>query len=233
MNAIPDYLQQNYDWAYIKPSAVRLFERAWLINLILWGNYRRLGDVALAALGAELPGKTLQIACVYGDLSLRIAARVPRDGQFEVIDVLPVQLANLRRKLPKGTLVRMSQQDSTALSFADASQDRALLFFLMHEQPAAARQRSIAEALRVVKPGGKIVFIDFAKPHWWHPLRYLWLPVLQQLEPFAHDLWSGGPETWLPASPLIARMERTAYFGGMYQRIVLTRGPAASEGGRG
>ena len=228
MNAIPDYLQQNYDWAYIRPGAVQLFERAWLVDLILWGTYRRLGSAALAALGEELPGRTLQIACVYGDLSLRIAARVPSDGQFEVIDVLPVQLDNLRRKLPSGAHVRLSQQDSTSLGLANASQDRALLFFLLHEQPAQARKRSITEALRVVKPGGKIVLIDFARPRWWHPLRYLWLPVLARIEPFAPDLWRGGPEDWLPRSPLIAKIERTTYFGGMYQRIVLTRAESAA-----
>ncbi|MDR3524218.1 MAG: rhodoquinone biosynthesis methyltransferase RquA [Acetobacteraceae bacterium] len=224
MNAIPAYLQQNYDWAYIRPGAVRLFERAWLVDLILWGNYRRLGDAALAALGEALPGRTLQIACVYGDLSLRIAARVPQDGMFEVIDVLPVQLENLRQKLPTEARVRISQQDSTALDMPDACQDRALLFFLMHEQPADARARTLAEALRVVKPGGKVVIVDFARPRWWHPLRYVWLPVLHQIEPFAADLWRGGVKSWLPESPLIAGMERTSYFGGMYQRIVLTRG---------
>ncbi len=223
MQTIPTYLEQNYDWAYIRPGAVRFFERAWLVDLILWGNYRRLGDAALAALGETLPGRTLQVACVYGDLSLRIAARVPDGAQFEVIDILPVQLENLRQKLPPQAAVRISRQDSTELAMPDEYQDRALLFFLLHEQPADIRARTIEEALRVVKPGGKVVIVDFARPRWWHPLRYLWLPVLTRIEPFAPDLWQGGPETWLPKSPLIATIERTAYFGGMYQRVVLTR----------
>jgi ubiquinone/menaquinone biosynthesis C-methylase UbiE len=224
MHTIPRYLEQHYNWAYIRPTSVRFFERAWLVDLILWGNYRRLGDAALDALGTSLPGQTLQIACVYGDLSQRIAARVPAGAQFEVIDILPIQLDNLRRKLPPDAHVSLSRQDSSALAIPDASQDRALLFFLLHEQPADIRARTLAEALRVVRPGGQIIIVDFARPHWWHPLRYLWLPVLHQLEPFAPDLWQGGPETWLPHSPLIAKLERTTYFGGMYQRVVLTRG---------
>ena len=223
MNAIPDYLQLHYDWAYIRPSGVRLFERDWLVDLILWGNYRRLGDAALDALGSELPGRTLQIACVYGDLTSRIAARVPIGSRLDVIDILPVQLANLRGKLPDGAPVQISLQDSTALAEPDASYDRAVLFFLLHEQPAEARERTVAEALRVVKPGGRIVIVDFAQPRWWQPLRYLWLPLLGRIEPFASDLWSGGPETWLKPSPLIGTFERRDYFGGMYQRIVLTR----------
>jgi ubiquinone/menaquinone biosynthesis C-methylase UbiE len=223
MSAIPEYLQLHYDWAYIRPSGVRLFERDWLVDLILWGNYRRLGDAALEALGEELPGSTLQIACVYGDLTSRIAARVPHGGRLDVIDILPVQLANLRDKLPRDAPVQMSLQDSTALAEPDASYDRAVLFFLLHEQPADARARTVAEALRVVKPGGRIVIVDFSPPRWWQPLRYLWLPVLNRIEPFAADLWSGGPETWLAPSPLIGKIERQAYFGGMYQRLVLTR----------
>ena len=37
--------------------------------------------------------------------------------------------------------------------------------------------------MRVVKPGGKIVIVDYALPRWWHPLRYLWRPLLARLEP--------------------------------------------------
>ena len=44
---MPLYLEQTYWWAYVHPNAVRVFERQWLVNLILWGNYSRLRDAAL------------------------------------------------------------------------------------------------------------------------------------------------------------------------------------------
>ena len=50
---IPRYLEQVYWWAYVHPNAVQLFEREWLVNLILFGNYGRLRDAALAELGAD------------------------------------------------------------------------------------------------------------------------------------------------------------------------------------
>ena len=113
--------------------------------------------------------------------------------------------------------------DSTDLKLADASYDRALIFFLLHEQPHHYRERTISEALRVVKPGGKIVIVDYALPHWWNPLRYLWRPVLARLEPFALDLWRQEIVDWLPA-PLAARkLCNESFFGGLYQKIVLTR----------
>jgi hypothetical protein len=98
--AIPAYLQDIYWWAYVHPRAVRVFERPWLINLILFGNFGRLRDLALRALGDRLAGRSLQVACVYGDLTERLAERHARDAALHVVDVLTIQLANLRRKLP-------------------------------------------------------------------------------------------------------------------------------------
>src|SRR4029450_13129871 len=40
--AVPRYLQQVYWWAYVHPNAVHVFEREWLVNAILFGNYGRL-----------------------------------------------------------------------------------------------------------------------------------------------------------------------------------------------
>src|SRR5215468_3280098 len=92
---VPDYLHETYWWAYVHPKAVRFFERQWLVNLILWGNFTKLRDAALAEFGDTLPGKTLQVACVYGDFTPRLAARLEGDATLDVVDVLPIQLANL------------------------------------------------------------------------------------------------------------------------------------------
>ena len=97
---VPHYLSAHYWWAYVHPNAVKLFERQWLVNLILWGNYRRLRDAALSEFGERLPGRSLQVACVYGDLTCRLTDRVAAaGGTLDVVDVLPIQLENLRSKL--------------------------------------------------------------------------------------------------------------------------------------
>ena len=48
---IPEYLHNTYWWAYLHPRAVYIFERQWLVNLILWGNFARLRDARLAGDG--------------------------------------------------------------------------------------------------------------------------------------------------------------------------------------
>ena len=231
LDAVPAYLEAHYWWAYIDPRGVKLFERQWLVNLILWGNYARLRDAALAELGETLPGATLQVACVYGDLSAKLSGRAAAaSGTLDIIDVLPIQLRNLRQKLPKDTPARLLAMNSAQLRLPDASYDRALLFFLLHEQPADVRERTLAEILRVVKPGGRIVVVDYARPRWWHPLRYLWRPLLAVLEPFALDLWGADICRGVP-NTLIARRRSRSFFGGLYQMAVLTRSdrPAAPE----
>ena len=224
LDSVSDYLKRHYWWAYVHPNAVRVFERDWLVNLILWGNYPRLRNAALAELGESLPGTTLQVACVYGDLTCRLSERAQAGGgTVDVVDILPVQLNNLRAKLPPEAPARLLNMDSTRLDVADASYDRALVFFLLHEQPAHYRERTLSEVCRVVKPGGKIVIVDYARPRWWHPLRYLWLPVLERLEPFASALWRDEIANWLPMLSGVRKLRKEVMFGGMYQKVVMTR----------
>ena len=218
---VPAYLHEHYWWTYVHPRAVRVFERRWLVNLILWGKYLTMRDAAVAELGETLPGRTLQVACVYGDLTQRLVARVPAGSQLDVVDVLPVQLGNLRAKLAADAPVRLLRMDSSRLRIADATYDRALLFFLLHEMPRPVREATLREALRVVKPGGKLVIVDFARPYAWHPLKYLWHPVLTRLEPFAPDLWTLPVDTWLPESHRNRVVKRVGYFGRFYQKLVI------------
>jgi ubiquinone/menaquinone biosynthesis C-methylase UbiE len=218
---VPYYLNAHYWWVYIHPTAVQLFERQWLVNLILWGNYGRLCDAVMAEMGDSLPGRTLQVACVYGDLTTRLSARVADGGLMDIVDVLSIQLNNLRKKLPRKAPVRLLAMDSSNLSLPDASYDRALIFFLLHEQPSQYRERTLSELFRVVKPGGKIVVVDYDLPRWWHPLRYMWRPLLAKLEPFALDLWRDEIAKWLPRGGI--RVRKEPFFGGLYQKVVITR----------
>jgi ubiquinone/menaquinone biosynthesis C-methylase UbiE len=221
MLPIPRYLEQVYWWAYVHPAAVQLFEREWLVNLILFNNYGRLRDAALAELGDTVHGRTLQVACVYGNLTPRLRDRLAPEATLDVLDILPVQLVNLAKKLPADERVALLQGDSSAIACPDAAYDQVLLFFLLHEQPEAVRRATLAEALRVVRPGGKVVIVDYHRPVPLHPLRPLMHLVFRKLEPYAMDLWHNDVESFLPYQP--ATMAKDTYFGGLYQKLVLVR----------
>ena len=220
---VPDYLQETYWWAYLHPRAVKFFEHQWIVNFILWGNFARLRDSALNELGAEISGRTLQVACVYGDFTNKLADRLAPDARLDVVDVASIQVENLKRKLGHRRNVFPDRQDAASLAFGDGLFDQVVVFFLLHELPADVRTRTMSEVLRVVRPGGKVVFVDYHRPVWQHPHRYLMRPVLKTLEPFALDLWKTEIADWVSEAEAPASIEKTTYFGGLYQKVVMTR----------
>lgn len=220
--ALPEYLEQTYWWAYLHPRGVSFFERQWLVNLILWGNYRTLRDAVFRELPTRGAGRVLQVACVYGDFTAKLARHLGPSAQLDVVDVAPVQLENLRRKIGRQAGVVLHHQDSADLAFPDQTYDFVVIFFLLHEQPEHARSRTVAEALRVVRPGGKVIFVDYHRPAGLHPLRYVMRPILGKLEPYALDMWSTEIVSWLPARARPSRIEKNVYFGGLYQKVVVT-----------
>jgi ubiquinone/menaquinone biosynthesis C-methylase UbiE len=219
--SIPAYLEKTYWWAYVRPYAISFFDHEWIVNLILLGNMAKLRDKALDALGSFIHGRTLQIASVYGDFSVRLVERIAEGGSLDIVDVVPAQLANLRRKLPVHSPVRLLQRDSASLKFSDATYDQAVLFFLLHEMPANFRERTLSEALRVLKPGGKLVIVDFHKPTSWNPFRYLYPPMFRLLEPFALDIWDQSIAEWLPKDFVPTEITKETMFGGLYQKVVI------------
>lgn len=219
---IPDYLTETYWWAYIHPRAVRFFDHMLAVNLILFGNYRRLRDAALAALAPRLEGKTLQVACVYGDFTTTLVSRLAPRATLDVVDVVPIQLRNLRRKLPQQAPVSLFCRDATRLGFDSESYDQVIVFFLLHEQPAEVRRQTLQEVLRVVKPGGRVVIVDYHRPHRFNPLRLLMKPLLTRLEPYALDLWQTDVSQWLGLAA-VQDVNETTFFGGLYQRVVIKR----------
>jgi ubiquinone/menaquinone biosynthesis C-methylase UbiE len=222
-HSVPSYLERHYWWAYVHPNAVRVFERQWLVNLILWGNFDRLRDAALGRLGDSIFGRTLQVACVYGDLTQRLVERLAEEACLDVVDILPVQLENLARKLGSAPRATLELRDSADLKGADGYYDQVLVFFLLHEQPLETRRKTVAEALRVTKPGGRVLFVDYHRPHAANPMRLIMKPVLRLLEPFALDLWNDEISAWLPEGTPGLQVEKQTFFGGLYQMTEVTR----------
>lgn len=221
--SIPAYLEETYWWAYVRPYAIAFFDHEWIVNLILLGNMVKLRDNALDALGSSIQGHTLQIASVYGEFSARLVQRIAEGGSLDIVDVVPAQLENLRRKLPNLAPVRLIQNDSMSLKSSDEAYDQAVMFFLLHEMPASVREKTLSEALRVLKPGGKLVIVDFHKPTPWNPFRYLYPPMFRLLEPFALDIWNQSIEEWLPKGFIPTEITKETMFGGLYQKVVIRK----------
>ena len=221
--SIPDYLQDTYWWAYLHPASFLIFEHEWVVNLILWGNMKRLTNAVLEEINVQPHSRVLQVACVYGNFSNRLAAHLDdRHSRLELLDVAPIQINNARKKLRARNNIAFHHQDSSSLSFPDAGYQHTVVFFLLHEQPEKVCRKTIAEAIRVTRPGGKVIFVDYHGPDRSNPMRYLMKPVLGWLEPYAAKLWHKELPAYMPANIKAEQIESTFYFGGLYQKVVLT-----------
>jgi len=220
--SIPDYLQDTYWWAYLHPKSFWFFEREWVVNLILWGNMRKLTNAVLDEMDLQPQSSVLQVACVYGDFSNRLASHLaPKHSRLSVVDVAPIQLRNVEKKLDGQDNVSVHHQDSTCMSFPDESFEETVVFFLLHEQPKDARRKTVAEAIRVTRPGGRVIFVDYHGPKRSNPMRYVMKPILSMLEPYAMDLWRDELPAFMPADIKKEQISSNFYFGGLYQKVVV------------
>lgn len=191
--ALPGYLLHHYWWAYVWPPAVWLFDHQPIINAILFGNYRRITDHTLDLLLQDDPGRTLQIASVYGLLIPTLARRFTSENPLHLIDISPIQLRRARAKIAAAGAAgnaRLFEMNAEALHFENNAFDSVLLFLLLHEMPPAARRRTLCEALRVLTPGGRLVLVEygaFTRTHFLHRRPMRWVFALA--EPFLPSLW--------------------------------------------
>jgi ubiquinone/menaquinone biosynthesis C-methylase UbiE len=219
LDALPAYLSDVYTWAYLTPRLTGLLDRQVVVQTILWGNAQRLIDGVLACLK---PGDAVfQPAAVYGDFSRQVAAAIGSQGRLEVRDIAPLQVSLTRRKVADLAQVHVARADAATPDRGEF--DAVTCFFLLHEVPDEVKRLVVPAMLGLVRPGGGAVFVDYHRPHRWHPLKPLMRRIFQWLEPFALSLWSQEIEGLAGAAATGFRWSKRTRFCGLYQTVIADR----------
>ena len=215
---IPAYLQDTYYWAYINPRNVRLLDREIVVRTILWQQHNRLQRLAFAEIE---PGQwVMQPASVYGSFGPNLARHVGPEGRVDIVDVARVQVDSATRKLAPYPWARA--YPANCLDFNKGPFDVVVCYFLLHEVPDDVKRQVVNHLLGQVVPGGKVVFVDYAKPKWWHPLKLITSIVFDTLEPFAKGLWRREIRDFADRPERFA-WRRETIFGSLFQKVVATR----------
>ena len=137
-----------------------------LMNDLMSGGVHRLWKRFTIELSAARPGQTiLDIAGGTGDLAARFSRLVGPEGQVILADINAAMLEVGRdRLIDKGAAgnIEVVQADAQALPFQDNSVDCITIAFgLRNVTDKALALRSM---LRVLRPGGRLLVLEFSKP---------------------------------------------------------------------
>lgn len=118
-------------------------------------------DMLVAQAELFAGARVLDIGCGTGNLTIR-ARRAESAVQITGIDPDPRALEKARKKAPGVTFERGYAQE---LPFADGSFDRVLSSMMLHHLDPEMRRAALAEAYRVLRPGGSVHIVDVVGRH--------------------------------------------------------------------
>ena len=216
---VPDYLVKVYDWAYITPKWVDLLDRNTVVRFLLFGNDKRLMRCYLDEIKPGM--KVWQVAHVYGDLVRHVAARVGHTGEFHLTDITPIQIEHGGNKLAAFPWARVIRADAGTYD-SGADYDLICSFFLLHEVPDEKKRQIVDHLLEMLPPGGKALFVDYHRPAWWQPVRWVLKCVNVWLEPFADGMWRHEIQDYASCPERFTWCKHT-FFGDTYQIVSVER----------
>jgi ubiquinone/menaquinone biosynthesis C-methylase UbiE len=147
----------------------RIITWAWLydrmVSFLTLGRERAMRRMTVDLARLQAGEKVLEVGCGTGAVSIVAKERVGASGQVHGIDPAPQMIAAARNKVARRELaidfqVGLIEQ----LAFPDDSFDVVLSSLMMHHLPADLKRQGLAEIARILKPGGRLLIVDFKRP---------------------------------------------------------------------
>lgn len=146
--------------------------------------------------GLEPGGSVLDVATGTGDLAFDLAEVVGSTGRVVGLDFTEAMLVRARAKADKlglADVCRFVQGNALELPFEDAQFDAATIAFGLRN--VVDRERCLLEMRRVVKPGGRVLVLEFSQPVW-PVFRQVYLLYFRHILPFIGRLVQGDADTY-------------------------------------
>lgn len=108
--------------------------------------------------------RVLDVGCGTGTLAVRIK-RLHPTVEVVALDPDPRALTRaLRKAVRAGVAIRLDRGFSDLLSYGSDTFDRVFSSMMFHHLDADAKEPTLREIRRVLKPGGRLELLDFAGP---------------------------------------------------------------------
>ena len=122
-------------------------------------GFQHLRDRIVELAAPQQTDVVVDVGCGTGLLALNVAARADR---VWAIDISPAMIDYLRTKAASAQLDNLDGAVASAVSLplVDACADVVVSNYCFHHRDEAGKRRALSEAMRVLKPGGRLVFGD-------------------------------------------------------------------------
>jgi ubiquinone/menaquinone biosynthesis C-methylase UbiE len=135
------------------------------VALLTLGRAGALRDRTIALVGVAPGEDVLEVGCGTGEVTMRAKAGTGPTGSVAGIDPAPEMIAVARDKAAQaGVEIDYRVAAVEALPFLAATFDVVVSSLMLHHLPEDLKPRALAEIRRVLKPGGRLVVIDFKRP---------------------------------------------------------------------
>ena len=162
-------------------------------DLMSAGLHRLWKRFAVEMSAVRKGGRVLDVAGGTGDLSSLFASRVGESGEVWLTDINRAMLERGRdRLIDAGRLMPALQCDAERLPLPDDYFDCAIVGFGLRNM--THKDRALAEMLRVVRTGGRVLVLEFSQV--WQPLRPAYDAFSFRLLPLLGKLVTGDADSY-------------------------------------
>ena len=165
-----------------------------VMNDLMSAGLHRLWKKFTIDIAAPRPGeRVLDVAGGTADLSAAFARRVGAEGEVWLTDINNAMLGVGRdRLLDEGVLAPVAQCDAEKLPFPDDHFDIVTVAFGLRNM--THKDRALAEMRRVLRPGGRLLVLEFSKV--WKPLEKAYDAYSFKLLPWLGEKIAGDAESY-------------------------------------
>lgn len=136
-----------------------------LVKLLSFGRENALRSRTIRQAAISRGEVVLDVGCGTGTLTLLARTQTGAAGKVHGIDASPEMIAVARQKsVQQKSDVDFQVGVIEALPFPDGTFDVVLSSLMFHHLPPDLKQRGLAEIYRVLKPGGRLIVVDMARP---------------------------------------------------------------------
>jgi demethylmenaquinone methyltransferase/2-methoxy-6-polyprenyl-1,4-benzoquinol methylase len=166
----------------VRATFTRVAHRYDLANHLLSGGIDFSWRKKLVRVAKQNPcSHVLDLATGSGDVAFALQQGLSSNPQITGLDFCEPMLEEARKKRSQFNLdaekYPFTKGDCLDLPFDDDTFDLVTISFGLRN--LADREKGLLEMYRVLKPGGRLIVLEFSQPYWWfRPIYYFYLRLI-------------------------------------------------------